>query len=218
METPLNRNSCSRLSPNANPNSAVKKAKLWSEAAPISICPLCLSLPPPESVWVDWSPRVLVCLNADPAASQGSTIPAPGQSCPLKPELQHCVLIPAGKTALALSGALSQHVSEVTSGLWTFLAPLCFCAEITRSTLFIDFQSVLLRFCFATNITELKFWWGHVINYIKPERFSYIKCYFYLQFSRNNVFHDLCCQWYQGFISAVMRALDGSTFKLQCVK
>lgn len=180
VETPLNSNSCSRLSPNANPNSAVKKAKLWSEAAPISLCPLRLSLPPPESVWVDWPPPGACLPYAGPAASQGSTVAAPGQSGALKPELQHCVLIPAGKTSLTLSGAFSQHGSEVTSGLWTFCTPLCSCAERTKTALFIDFQSVLLRFC----LTELTFWWSRVINRIELERFSYMKCYFCLLISR----------------------------------
>lgn len=190
MEAPLNRNSCSRLRLDADPNSAFRKAKL-SETSPIILWPLCLSLPPPESGWVDWPPGCLSALTLALQARHHRGAPAPGRSCALKPELKSCVVIPAGETALALSGALSQRAAGVTGGPSTFITPLCFCAAPTRTALFIDPQSsVLLRLGLATNIRELKFWWGHVINYIWLGRLIYTKCWFCL-----SNFLDECFKW-----------------------
>lgn len=138
METPPNRTSCSQLRLDAHPNSAFRKAKLWSETTPIILWPLCLSLPPPESGWVDWPPVCLSALTSAPQARPHRGALAPGRSCALKPELKSCVVIPAGETALALSGALSQRASGVTGGPLTFITPLCFCTAPTRTALFID--------------------------------------------------------------------------------
>ena len=200
METPLNRNSCSRLRLDANPNSAFRKSKLWSEATSIILWLLCLSLPPPESGWVDWPPGCLSALTLALQARPHRGAPAPGQSRALKPELQSCVVIPAGETALALSGALSQRAAGVTGGLSTFITPLCSCETPTRTALFIEPQSpLLLRL--ATNIREVKFWWGHVINYIWLGRLNYTKCWLCLSNFRDECFTWLMlsvialCQW-----------------------
>ena len=176
-----------------NPNSAVKKAKLWSEAALISLRPLCLSLPPPESGWVGRPPGCLSAstLALQALASQGCAIPASGQSCALKPEIQLCVVIPAGETALALSGALAQLEAGVTGGLSTSITRLCSCAAPTSTVLFIEPRSAfLLRLGLTTNIRELRFWWGHVINYIELQRLNFPNCWFGL---RN--FRDECFTW-----------------------
>lgn len=67
-------------------------------------------------------------------------------------------MIPAGETALALSGALSQRAAGVTGGLSALITPVCSRAAPTGSALFINPQSsVLLRLRLAANIGELKF-------------------------------------------------------------
>lgn len=56
------------------------------------------------------------------------------RSCSLKPELKRDVVIPAGETALALSGALSQRAAGVTAGPSAFIAPLQLCGTAPTST------------------------------------------------------------------------------------
>lgn len=90
-------------------------------------------------------PGVSVCRNVGPAGpSLTGGAPAPGRSCALKPELKSCVVIPAGETVLARSGALSQRAAGVTGGPSTFITPQCFCAAPTRTALFIEPQSSVL--------------------------------------------------------------------------
>lgn len=69
------------------------------------------------------------------------------RSCSLKPELKHDVVIPAGETALALSGALSQRATGVTGGPSTFITrPRRFGTAPSSAALFINLQMwVLLR-------------------------------------------------------------------------
>ncbi|TNN86527.1 hypothetical protein EYF80_003297 [Liparis tanakae] len=78
-----------------------------------------------------------VCLPCGPRPHRGA--PAPGRRRgALKPELRGCVVLPAGGTALAPSGALSQRAAGVTAGPSSFITPLRLCTTPTRSTLFIE--------------------------------------------------------------------------------
>lgn len=140
-ESPQCRNSCHKLRFEAEPKlNVLKNVQQRSETAPRLPCPL----------WCDWlllrgdepaEPlRVSVCRNH---AGLASLV----RSCSLKPELKHDVVIPAGETALARSGALSQRAAGVTVGPSTFITPLQLCSTAPSSTaLFIDLQMwVLLR-------------------------------------------------------------------------
>lgn len=79
-----------------------------------------------------------------PPARRSPAGPAsPVRSCSLKPELKHDVVIPAGETALALSGALSQRAAGVTVATPLHLHRPRRCSSAQRRlspALFIDLQ------------------------------------------------------------------------------
>lgn len=117
------------------------------------------------------------------------------QSSSLKPELKADVVIPAGETALARSGALSQRAAGVTVGPSTFITRLQLCSTAPSSTaLFTGLQmwSLLLRRCSCN-------------------RFQGI-----FKMDASNV---MCCQWKcsvsENPPSSVMSMAESLTFTLQ---